>query len=95
MFKSHNLLLKGILIMKYVKPTILLLSETEVTKHITASASCVNALCNAGGTYTCGKTITYSCSNYSGTPPISCPATFSFSCPSNLNHTDSIGGVMA
>ena len=76
--------------MRYVKPEIILLTGEELNEHIKISASCKNALCGAEGTYTCGTTVNYNCSNYSGDVKISCPSTYSFGCTKGHVHADSV-----
>ena len=74
---------------KYNKPLIIVLSKEQVSDLITARASCKNALCIAGTTFTCNQSVNYTCDNYTGNDPISCPQEYSFTCGSAHLHVDS------
>lgn len=79
---------------KYNKPSIIVFSKEWIREIITVRASCQNELCSAGNTFTCRPTNTYSCDNYSGKPPISCPESYSFTCGAGHLHSDAAGGLL-
>lgn len=41
--------------MKYVRPSIRSFSKEEISNNIMATATCVNAYCPKGDSYTCGR----------------------------------------
>lgn len=76
---------------KYEKPKIIAITRKEINEKIVASASCENALCKVGDTYTCNQNSQYNCNNYTeGTVP--CPSGYVFTCSSTVSHTDAFEG---
>lgn len=75
--------------MDFKKPIILCYTKKEIDEYVFASASCVNALCLQGSSYTCNSGTNYVCARdtYSTN---NCPPGNTFSCGTTVNHTDSI-----